>query len=245
MRSAEFLLRLILMSAVAAGAGGCALLSGSATAPAGPAVAPAVEAGVALPAAVPAAQEVPAATLSTATAEPKQRAEPPVEAAVLRAYEAARQALAAGRLSEAENQLLALAQAHPQLGGVHANLALVYRRTERLAESVAALERAVQASPRQPAYFNQLGIAYRLVGRFAEARAAYEQAIALDPNYAPAYLNLGILHDLYLWDSARALELYERYLALTPGGDEKVRRWVAEIRKRELPRTLASGKEER
>ncbi|MCX8004294.1 MAG: tetratricopeptide repeat protein [Burkholderiaceae bacterium] len=247
MRSAEVLLRLVLAAAVAAGAGGCALLFGPPIPPpAAPAVAPAVGASAVPAAPAPAAKEAPAAALSPAApVEPPKPTEPALEASVLRAFETPRQALAAGRLAEAERQLLALAQAHPQLGGVHANLALVYRRTERLAESVAALERAVQASPRQPAYFNQLGIAYRLVGRFAEARAAYEQAIALDPNHAPAYLNLGILHDLYLWDGARALELYERYLALTPGGDEKVKRWVAEIRKREPARKLARGKEER
>ena len=61
-----------------------------------------------------------------------------------------------------------------------------------------------------------------MAGDFAKAKASYEQSISLDGTYAPAVLNLGILYDLYLWDGARALELYDRYLQLTPGGDEQV-----------------------
>ena len=52
------------------------------------------------------------------------------------------------------------------------------------------------------------------------------------PNYAAAVLNLGVLDDLYLGDSARALELYTRYLALTPAGDPVVTKWVADVKNR-------------
>ena len=38
--------------------------------------------------------------------------------------------------------------------------------------------------------------------------------VQIDPNYAIAYLNLGVLCDLYLQQPQRALEAYERYLAL-------------------------------
>ena len=54
----------------------------------------------------------------------------------------------------------------------------------------------------------------------------------IDPNYAIAYLNLGVLCDLYLQQPARALEAYERYLALAGAPDEKVSGWVTEIKKR-------------
>jgi hypothetical protein len=35
-----------------------------------------------------------------------------------------------------------------------------------------------------------------------------------------------------LWDAPRALEHYDRYLALTTDNDDKVKRWVAELRRR-------------
>jgi Flp pilus assembly protein TadD len=112
-----------------------------------------------------------------------------------------------------------------------------------LPEAVAALEKAVQASPQQPIYFNQLGITYRQHGQFTKAREAYEKAIALDANYAAPYLNLGILNDLYLRDDKRALELYSRYLVLSPGGDATVTKWVAELKNRKPDQVLVSHKE--
>jgi tetratricopeptide (TPR) repeat protein len=85
---------------------------------------------------------------------------------------------------------------------------------------------------------NAQGVALREQGQFAKAREAYEQALKADPNYAPAVLNLGILQDLYLGDAPHALASYERYLALTPGGDAAVSKWVADV-KRRVPQAAA------
>ena len=161
-----------------------------------------------------------------------------------RAYDDARKALRAGRNEEAERGFRALTQSNPELGGPHANLALIYRQAGKLPEAVAELEKAVAANPRQPIYFNQLGITYRQHGQFTKAREAYEKAIALDANYAAAHLNLAILHDLYLWDGKRALELYDRYLALSPGGDATVTKWVADLKNRKQPAITVSKREE-
>jgi len=158
--------------------------------------------------------------------------ETPVDPAAQHAFDDARRALAAGRSDEAERGFRAVAQSHPELAGPHANLGLIYRHAGKLPEAVAELERAVQASPQRPVYLNQLGIAYRQQGQFAKARDAYEKAIALDPAYAAALLNLGILNDLYLGDSQRALELYGRYLTLSPNGDAAVTKWVADLKNR-------------
>lgn len=263
MRFAETSLRLGAAGALLALASGCAILTGPETPPpaAAPVPAPASSqargAAAAKPAAQAPAKAAPAATAAAkpaapgAAAAPAAQAEaaPPVEAeaplspAVQRVFETARQALIAGRLDDAERGFLALTRSNPELGGPHANLGVVYRQKKKFDESVAALERAVQANPKQPVYFNQLGIAYRMVGQFAKAREAYETAIALDPNYALAHLNLGILFDVYLWDSKRALELYDRYLALSPGGDDKVKKWATDLRNRNTPRSLAARKD--
>ncbi len=99
-----------------------------------------------------------------------------------------------------------------------------YGKTER---TDAPAKVAVQA-----ATLNQLGISQRQAGQFDKARQAYEQAIALDANCSSAVLNLGILQDLYLGDAKQALQLYERYLALTPSGDATVSKWIAELKTR-------------
>ena len=182
-----------------------------------------------------------------ATAAPAQQAvlePPPVAPQAQRAFDDARRALAAGRNDDAERGFRALAQAHPELGGPHANLGVIYRQAGKLPQAQAALEEAVKLSPEQPVYLNQLGVTYRQLGQFAKARSAYEKALELDAGYATACLNLGILHDLYLRDDARALELYERYLTLASNQDAAVGKWIADLKNRKPGTRLVSKKEQ-
>ncbi len=184
---------------------------------------------------------------ATATAPAKDAAakpEVPINPTVQRAFDSARQALAAGNTTEAERAFVALTKSNPDLSGPYANLGLIHRQAGKTAEAVAALERAIRLSPQRADLHNQLGITYRMAGDFGKAKASYEQSISLDADYAPAVLNLGILYDLYLWDGVRALELYDRYLQLTPGGDEQVKRWVSDLRNRSSQKSALQRKEQ-
>jgi tetratricopeptide (TPR) repeat protein len=167
--------------------------------------------------------------------------ETPVDAQAQRDFDAAKAALRAGRTADAERGFKDIAARHPQLGGAHANLGVMLRNAGKHDESVAALERAVKASPKQPAFWNQLGVSYRHQGQFTKAREAYEQALALDANHADTHLNLGVLLDLYLGDNALALVHYERYLALAPGGDAAVGKWVADLKTRKPNASVAQA----
>lgn len=212
---------------------GCSTLGGLT----GASTAPAPAAASAKPAAA-------AAPAKEATAPAAQAAElTPISPPVQRAYDSARQALAAGRAADAERGFTALTKSNPELAGPYANLGLMHRQAGRNAEAIAALEKAVQLSPQRADLHNQLGIAYRMAGDFTKAKASYEKSIALDAVYAPAVLNLGILYDLYLWDGARALELYDRYLQLAPGGDDQVKRWIGDLRNRSQ-KSVAQRKEQ-
>jgi len=199
---------------------------------------------IAQPGSAPTLVAAPASTAAIATAPARTDAEPQVNPAVQRAFDDARSALRAGRTQDAERGFRALTKSSPELGGPHANLGIIYGRAGKLAEAVAELEQAVRVSPQQPVYFNQLGIAYRQHGQFGKARDAYDKAIALDPSYATPHLNLGILHDLYLGDGKLALELYARYLALLPGGDATVTKWVADLKNRKGDQIVLSKKEQ-
>ena len=236
MRSAELALRSAVAAALALGAAGCTTVMEPIKA-----VRDAI-----LPAASASAPATTAAAAGRAASAPVSTAAPadvPVSAESQRAFDEAGRALRAGRSADAERGFRSLAQAHPELGGPHANLGLIYRQAGKLPEAASELETAVRLSPRQPVYWNQLGVTYRQQGQFAKARDAYEKAIALDPGYAASTLNLGILYDLYLGDGQRALELYGRYLLLSPSGDATVTNWVADLKNRKPAPLMVSRKE--
>ncbi len=242
MRSAEHLMRFGVLALLCAGITGCASLTdawngfGSSKEAPAAAAAPAAKPSAATSAAAPVVVPAPAPAPVEVQA--------PVDANAQRAFDAARRLLAAGRTEEAERAFAALAKSHPELGGAQANLGLIYSRAGKTDEAVAALEQAARANPKQPVFQNQLGIAYRQQGQFAKARGAYEKALDLDPNYAAACLNLGILHDLYLGDAKRALELYDRYLTLPNGKDAAVTKWVADLKNRKPAQNTAAKKEQ-
>jgi tetratricopeptide (TPR) repeat protein len=201
------------------------------TAPTAPARTPAEQQAAAKPSAPAAAGTQPTAKTEVAAVQPAA-APPPmlaVDPAVQRAFDAAREALGAGRIAEAERGFTALTKSHPTLAGPHANLAVIQRRNGKPGEAIAALEKAVQINPKSAELHHQLGISYRQMGELTKAQAAYDRAIALDARHANAHLNLGILHDLYLNDPARALAQYETYLGLVPT-DEQVKKWAGELK---------------
>jgi Flp pilus assembly protein TadD len=157
--------------------------------------------------------------------------EPPVPPEAVQKFE---QAVAhmSGDATTAELDMRELADAYPTYSGPLLNLAILQVRSGRLTEAEKSLRSAVDRNGNNAPAFNQLGIVYRKLGRFKEADVAYQRAVEIDPNYAIAYLNLGVLCDLYLQQPQRALEAYERYLALAGAPDEKVSGWVTEIKKR-------------
>ena len=169
---------------------------------------------------------------ATVDAGPKAASTGPIAPATQRAYDDALALMRAGHPADAERGFRALTQSDPDLAGPHANLGLLARQAGRLPEAVSELEKATTLAPGLAIAWNQLGLAYRQSGEFTKARDAYDHALAIDPNYATAVLNLGVLDDLYLGDGARALELYTRYLALTPAGDPVVTKWVADVKNR-------------
>ena len=231
MRSAELARRVATACVMAALIGGCATVGEleDKIMPASPA-APAVAASAGAPA--------PGAARPVAIVD-----DTPLAPAVQRAFDEATRAQRAGKPADAERGYRALAQSNPELGGPHANLGVMLRQAGKLTESAAELELAVKLSPKQPIYLNQLGITYRQLGQFDKARDAYERAVAANGEYAVAYLNLGILNDLYIGDAKRAAELYDRYLALSPGGDPVVTKWVAELKNRKPAQVAATRKE--
>lgn len=137
----------------------------------------------------------------------------------------------AGRATDAELEFKELAISYPDFVGPRLNLGLIYLHDSRLPEAEAIFKAALQHSPDNTVAGNELGIVERKLGKFAEAEAAYQRTISTQPDYAPAHLNLGVLYDLYLAQPQKALEQFERYLAIA-GENKQVAGWVVELRKR-------------
>ncbi len=91
---------------------------------------------------------------------------------------------------------------------------LAYVCLNQADQAVEKFEAAAKLKPTAHVY-SQIGLAYGKVGRGGEALKALEKALAIDPNYDMTYVYLG---HLFLTDNnpARAIQLYEKALALNP-----------------------------
>ncbi len=133
--------------------------------------------------------------------------------------------------TQASLEFQLLTQSYPELSGPYANLGILHRNANQLAESETALAKATELAPWDAQTWNEYGLTLRQAGKFAEARAAYERALEANPSYAPAHRNLGVLLDLYLDDPVGAQAELETYKQLT-GEDKPVTSWLAELRAR-------------
>jgi Flp pilus assembly protein TadD len=158
--------------------------------------------------------------------------EEPIPPEAVQKFDQAVAHMSGGDAATAQREFQALADAYPTYSGPLLNLAILQVKARRFEDAEKSLRAAVDRNGNNAQAFNQLGIVYRKLGRFKEADVAYQRAVEIDPNYAIAHLNLGVLCDLYLQQPQRALEAYERYLALAGTPDEKVNGWVTELKKR-------------
>lgn len=116
----------------------------------------------------------------------------------------------------------------PGVTAPYIDLAMAYRHAERFEEAEELLQTALELVPGHPVANNEYGLLLRQTGRFDEAREVYESTLLLFPEYLPARRNLGILCELYLQDTACAIEQYATYNQAKPE-DETVALWIADL----------------
>ena len=119
----------------------------------------------------------------------------------------------------------------PAMTAPHINLAIAFSRVNKPEQAEQHLKKALGLIPEHPVASNEYGLLLRKAGRFAESRLIYEKALAAFPEYQPIHRNLGILCDLYLKDSACAVEHYEIYDRAMPK-DQMVKLWLADLNAR-------------
>jgi len=146
-------------------------------------------------------------------------------------FESAMQLLRQERYEEGIAVLSQVTESAPDATAAYINLGIAYSRIGDLESAESSMKKALALNPRHPVAYNELGMIYRKSGRFEEARASYEKALEIHPEFHFARLNLAILCDMYLADTACALENYELYSQEVPD-DKEAAMWVADLRNR-------------
>ncbi len=155
-----------------------------------------------------------------------------IDPVVQERYRQALKLMQSKQYAPAIKALTAIAAQTPTLSGPYVNLGIAHARLGHVQDAERAFRKALELNPDNPAARNQLGILQRKQGQFNRAQESYLSVLATHPNYPYAHLNMGILCDLYLQNSDCALRHYERYLQLVENGDERVKLWVMDLKKR-------------
>lgn len=104
----------------------------------------------------------------------------------------------------------------------------------RYGEAIAAYQAILKRDPKNVDAMTHLGLIVAIGGHADSALETFEKALTLDPNYPPALLYRGqVLYEAKK-DSAGAIRSWEKFLAVAPAGEDRVRveQLIAEARTR-------------
>ncbi|VAX12947.1 hypothetical protein MNBD_GAMMA24-2036 [hydrothermal vent metagenome] len=164
-----------------------------------------------------------------------------VDNKIKREFKQALVLMQANKLPQAAEKFHDLIERYPQMTGAWANLGLLHMKAGEWKKAQYALQQALSLNSNLAPAYNYLGVVNRNLGLFRQAEQAYKKAINADPAYASAWLNLGILYDIYMNQPAQALPQYEQYQHLKNNADNKVHKWIVEL-KRRLPKQPTSSR---
>jgi len=84
-------------------------------------------------------------------------------------------------------------------------------------KAIDAYGKALELFGDDPDILTDQGIMYRRVGWYDKAIANFEKAAEIDKNHQQSLYNLGIVYRYDLQDFPKAIEVWERFVAINPG----------------------------
>ena len=124
-----------------------------------------------------------------------------------------------GRLQEALDQGIALAEQYPDVPLIPNLLGAIYMGLRRTEEAVASFRKALEIKPDSSATLMNLGIALSSLGSYQEAAASFRKTLEINPEYPEAHRHFGnVLSNLGKHEEAVAN--YQRAVALKPDDAE-------------------------
>jgi tetratricopeptide (TPR) repeat protein len=102
----------------------------------------------------------------------------------------------------------------------------------RYGEAIAAYQAILKRDPKNVDAMTHLALIVAIGGHADTALETFDKALSLDPNYAPALLYRGQVLYESKQDTAGAIRSWEKFLALTPPGEdrERVTRMIADAK---------------
>jgi tetratricopeptide (TPR) repeat protein len=137
-----------------------------------------------------------------------------------------------GDLEGAGAKYRTLAEKYPSLSGPWVKLGEIAEKQSNYTQAISHYEKAVSVNSSNVNAYIALGLAQRKLGKFAAAQRTYLDALKLWKDFPEAHLNLAILYDLYINKPEAAQKHYEAYCFLVGEKDEKVRKWLVEVKRR-------------
>lgn len=129
---------------------------------------------------------------------------------------------------KAESLLESLLRERTDVAELWLNLAFSQYQQKNFAAADKTVSRILAAFPRTVQAHNLAGLLAVEKGEFKKAEQHYADALKLSSGYANALYNMALLQDIYLQNTAAAVDYYNRYLILEKD-DEATKAWVENL----------------
>jgi tetratricopeptide (TPR) repeat protein len=137
-----------------------------------------------------------------------------------------------GNLVGAASKFTELTEKYPSLSGPWVKLGMISEKQQRFPEAIEHYKNAISINRNNVNAYLALALVQRKQGYFSDANQTYLDALSVWKDFPEAHLNLAILYDLYLNNPEEAQKHYEAYNFLTGENEEKVQKWLVEVRRR-------------